>query len=238
MAVSERVATHVDEHERVGPETAQGGLEAGDHRAGPPGGVDEQRRLAGQLGRARLGEAHAARGDVGARARQRRARSEVLGQLVELVESAWTGMGVDDDALPSGAADDRARSVQARERLGDGERAHHITAATHPDEERAARGGEQCVDVGHARTGGSGGPGVPDPRGRRRGGAGPLYLTKPSARRYWRATSSGFCLSSTTRELSSIITRSVSGFCTRSTTCWASGPTRRTASSRTRNETL
>src|SRR5829696_572119 len=238
VAVRERVAAHVDEDDRVAAEALPRGGETVGDGTRPAGRVDEQRRLAGKRGHPRLGEGDAALGDARVRPGEHEPRPESLLDPRDLVERARPGVRVDHEPLPRRPADHRPRPMQAGERLGDHERADHVTAAAHAHDERAPRGGEEGVGVEHGSRDGRGRPALrPGARARRRSAAG-RYLTKPSSRRYWRATSSGRCLSTTTRELSSIIARSVSGFWTRSTTLWASGPSRRAAWSRTRKETL
>ena len=83
VAVGEHVAADVEQHDEVAAQAVGRGGDAGAHRGGAGVGVDQDDRLAGQLGHPRLGEAHAAgvrrvgagqRHRVGRGARRRRPR--------------------------------------------------------------------------------------------------------------------------------------------------------------------
>ncbi len=140
VAVGEDVAADVEQDHGVAAQPAGRDGEALGHRRGARMRVDQDGRLAEQLGHPALGEAEAARAR-GIGPGQRDGRMQRLG-AGHLVEAPRTRERVDRAPLPGQAAEDGRRAARLGHR-GGRKRAHDVTAAADPqaqDPGRAAEG--------------------------------------------------------------------------------------------------
>jgi hypothetical protein len=134
--VGEDVATDVEQHHEVATEVRGGVREARRDRCRTRVRIQQEGRLAEQLGDAALREAEAA-GPGGARARERDGVVEPP-RAGELVEPAGSREGVDGAALPGQAAEDGGRAVCGGE-AGDAQGADDVTAAADARDQDALR---------------------------------------------------------------------------------------------------